>query len=144
MVWDRKRATEVSVERDVYRGSYLDFEAEADVLHPLTLQLKTIEGYSFDTDAFVVDLRGGEEILTDEDEENDEKTTRYSPGEFLIIDGDGKLIACNEVDDAEEYRRLLFIEDKPQSATSPSGYPGGYEEMEGYGEEMSGGYPYGS
>jgi len=50
------------------------------------------------------------------------------------------LIACNEVDDAEEYRRLLFIEDKPGAAAGTPGMMPGYGDMMGY---PAGGMPYG-
>jgi len=51
--------------------------------------------------------------------------------------------ACDEVDDAEEYRRLLFIEDTPKGAQgSPGMMPssGGYGDMMGY---PGGAMPYG-
>jgi len=53
------------------------------------------------------------------------------PGEYLIVDGSGRLIVCNEVNDAEDYRRLLFIEDRPGGGAAPA--------MGGYGDTM--GYP---
>jgi hypothetical protein len=118
----------------------LDFTDKADVLQPLTLQIKRIEEFEFDTEAFVADLRGGESLLLDVDKTTKEENPLPVPGEYLVVDGDGRLIACSEVDDAEEYRRLLFIEDTPGAATSgmapspdmgygdmmgyPSGYPG--------------------
>jgi hypothetical protein len=109
------------------------------VLHPLTKQIKTIEGYEFSTDAFVVDLRGGEELITDVDEENDdEETIHNTPGEFLVIDGEGNLLACNEIDDTEEYRRLTFAEDEvgPASATQDYGAPTEFGDMMDYGDMM--------
>ena len=57
-----------------------------------------------------------------------------------MIDGNGNLIACDEVDDAEEYRRLMFIEDKPASATFSMGDPGAEELDEAaYGDMYGGG-----
>jgi len=144
VVWDKKRAIEVPVERDVYRGSFLTFEQDADVLHPLSLQIKTIEKYSFGTDAFVADLRGGHDLITDEneDEDEDEKTELRTPGEFLVVDGEGNLIACNEIDDTEEYRRLRFIVDSADGGVATGGMEGGYGDMMegGYGDMMEGGY----
>ncbi len=135
VVWDRRRATEVPAEREVLRGAFLDFTDKADVLQPLTLQIKRIEEFEFDTEAFVADLRGGESLLLDVDTTTKEETPLPVPGEFLVVDGDGRLIACSEVDDAEEYRRLLFIEDTPGAATggmAPSPEMGGYGDMMGY------------
>ena len=135
-VWDRRRATEVPAEREVLRGAFLDFTDTADALHPLTLQIRRIEDYRFATDAFVADLRGGEALMVDVDKASREETPLPVPGEYLVVDGDGGLIVCNEVDDAEEYRRLLFIEDRPRGAAPAMGgydmmgYPGG---VPGYG-----------
>jgi hypothetical protein len=145
VVWDKKRAAEIPAEKEVFVGSFLDFKMNADALNPMTLQIKTVEEYSFDTDAFVADLRGGDVLIVDKDEETDEETTYYTPGEYLVIDGSGNLIACNEIDDAEEYRRLLFIEDTGETTAAPSfGYPGmegGSEGMMDYGSGYPGGFP---
>ncbi|MBL7044080.1 MAG: hypothetical protein ISR77_35960 [Pirellulaceae bacterium] len=137
MVWDDDRAAEVPAEREVYRGSFLDFTQDADALNPLNLQIKTIEGYHFATDAFVADLRGGEELITDVEKVDKEEieTKHYAPAEFLVIDGQGNLVACNEIDDTEEYRRLMFIEDK--EGTEMGGGMSGYGDMGG---DMGGGY----
>ena len=150
VVWDKRRAAEVPVEKEVHRGEFLTFDQDADVLHPLSLQIKTIEKYPFDTDAFVADFRGGGQLITDVDEEAEEKTDFFTPGEFLVVDGEGNLIACNEIDDTEEYRRLLFIVDAPDSAMAIGGgyggdmggvmMGGGYGDMmEGSGADMYGG-----
>lgn len=143
LVWDERRATEVPAMREVLRGAFLDFEQDADVLQPLTLQIKRIENYSFNTDAFLADLRGGESLMVDVDKDSKEETPLPVPGEYLVVDRNGRLIACDEVDDAEEYRRLLFIEDTPKgSQSSPGMTPssGGYGDMMGY---PGGAMPYG-
>lgn len=132
VVWDRRRATEVPAEREVLRGAFLDFTDKADVLQPLTLQIKRIEEFNFDTEAFLADLRGGESLLLDVDKTTKEEKPLSVPAEYLVIDGDGRLMVRSEVDDAEEYRRLLFIEDTPASATGgmmPSPEMGGYGDM---------------
>jgi hypothetical protein len=131
VVWDRRRATDIPAEREVLRGAFLDFTDKADVLQPLTLQIKRIENYNFATDAFVADLRGGDPLLVDVDKTSKEETPLPVPGEYLIVDGSGRLIVCNEVNDAEDYRRLLFIEDRPGGGAAPA--------MGGYGDTM--GYP---
>ncbi len=112
------------------------------MLQPATLQIKRIEDYDFDTEAFVADLRGGEALLVDVDKDRVE-TPLPVPGEYLVVDGSGRLIACSEVDDAEEYRRLLFLEDKPNAATgtAPGMSSPGYGEMMGYPGGMPSTYP---
>jgi hypothetical protein len=150
-VWDASRATEVPIEKTVYPGSFLNFTESADVLNPLALQLRTVKDYSFETDAYVVDLRGGEKLLVDKAESKDEDDVVHTtPGEMLIVDGQGNLIVCNEVDDAEDYRRFLFMDDTQQAAQSA--YGGGYGDEEGgYGGEegyemgeYGSGYPMGT
>jgi hypothetical protein len=130
VVWDRRRAVETPAERDVFRGSYLNFEQDADVLHPATLAIKRLEKYAFKTNAYVADLRGGEDLIKDVDKEARTETLYTTPGEVLVVDGLGNLVVCNEIADCEEYRRVLFIEDSPVVATAPTG-PTGYEGMEG-------------
>ena len=141
VVWDDRRATEVPSEREVLRGAFLDFTDKADVLHPLTLQIRRIEKFDFDTEAFVADLRGGEALLTDVDTKSRVETPLPVPGEYLVVDGSGRLIACNEVDDAEEFRRLLFIEDKPGGGAAAAPSMGGYGEMMGSPSGPPSGYP---
>jgi hypothetical protein len=73
--------------------------------------------------------------MVDVDKDSKQETPLPVPGEYLVVDRHGRLIACDEVDDAEEYRRLLFIEDSPSgSAGTPGMMPpgGGYGEMMGY------------
>jgi hypothetical protein len=36
----------------------------------------------------------------------------------LVVDRNGNLVACNEIDDAEDYRRLLLLDDKSGSDRS--------------------------
>ena len=115
VVWDKTRAVEVPAEREVNLGSVLNFKQNADVLHPLAGQIKTLEEYNFITEAFVADLRGGEELSK---KGKDQQKGLTAPAEYLVVDRKGNLIACNEVDDAEDYRRLLFIDDKTGSDRS--------------------------
>lgn len=144
VVWDKTRAVEVPGERTVLRGSVLDFKQNADVLHPLQQQIKTIENYDFQTGAFVADLRGGELLYEDKKKEN----PIYAPGEMLIVDGEGKLLVRNEVDDVEDYRRVMFIDDT--ATTTASTGSGGMMPMGGdpaaagadpYGGMFPGGVP---
>lgn len=97
------------------RGSVLNFQAGANVLHPLQLTLKRLEDHFFKTDAMVLDIRGGENLGTS-------KNPLPTPGEILIVDHNGELVVRNEIDDAGLYRRHLFIEDRgPEEEPSEFG-----------------------
>lgn len=144
--WDESRAVEVPAEREVRRGAYLAFKESADVLHPHTLQLKTLEDYAFDIDSLVADLSGGADLITDVDPDTDEKTVLTTPGEFLILNRNGEMVVCNEIDDNEEYRRLLFVDDAEQPMMSSPEYGSEYGSEGGYFPGVDSGYPsmYGS
>jgi hypothetical protein len=131
--WDKRRAIEVPAKKETQLGSLLNFTQNADVLHPQSFQILTVENFEFNTEAFVVDMRGGDPLI--EDRDKNERTEYPTPGEILVINGDGELVVCNEVDDVEEYRRLLFIEDQPDAATTSSDYSE---------DSSSEGYEYGS
>ncbi|TVS09040.1 MAG: hypothetical protein EA424_27895, partial [Planctomycetaceae bacterium] len=139
VAWDWRRGAEVPGERTVRRGSFLNFTQDADVMHPVTTQLKTLEEYRFNSRGLVVDMRGGEVLIVDDD--GGEKKELRSPAEFMLFDARGNLIVRNEVNDTEDYRRLLFIEDAGPTAGAGmfgSGYEGGTDMgfgspgMEGY------------
>jgi hypothetical protein len=116
VAWDRRRAVEVPAEREVRRGAFLNFTQDADVMNPLTTQLKTISQFSFASNGLVLDVRGGDPLIEDVvgDEKSGERKKLNTPGEFIVTDAEGNLIVCNEIDDTEEYRRLMFIEEAPQ------------------------------
>ena len=67
VVWDqslkigeRKVAVQVPGEVEAARGAVLNFVTSPIVMHPLTLQLKAMVDHPIQTDAVVVDFRGGE------------------------------------------------------------------------------------
>lgn len=129
VVWDTKRAVEVPGERQVYRGSVLNFTQNADVLQPMTLRIKTIEDHEFETDGFVADLRGGEPLIKETAGSGKSKSDQpdrilNAPGEYLVIDKDGNMLVRSEVSDIEEYRRLMFVEDHPVTTGAPTMGPG--------------------
>ncbi len=134
IVWDEKRAVDVPIDRVVLRGSILNFPLEYPKLpanwttpwqqtsidlrgkyqyaHPFSHQIKNIESFSSNTDWFIADIQGGENIGTKED-------PLYSPGEFAIIDANGNLIIRNELDDADEFYRFT-LKPKPEIAPDNS------------------------
>lgn len=140
IVWDETRAVDVPIDRVVLRGSVLNFpnqypklpdnwtsywkETSIDLTgkyqyaHPFTHQIKNIENFSSDTDWFIADIQGGENIGT-----KDEPI--YAPGEFAIIDASGNLIIRNELDDADEFYRYTL---KPKPEVQP-------ESLEGAGDD---------
>jgi hypothetical protein len=134
-VWDRTFAVTVPAETEVSRGSVLNFKKDAEVLHPVMHEFKLLPEYDITTNAVVVDIRGGETLPTKG------KDPMSAPGEFLLLDPDGTLIVRNELDDLDDYRDTLFIEDQPPmpSLTGQEGYGAGSESGY-YGTEGSG-YP---
>ncbi len=126
VAWDRRYAVEVPAEREVRRGAYLDFQEDADVLHPRLLQIRRFPDFPFQTGSFVADFRGGAELMTDVHPVTEEETVHRVPGEFLIINADGSMLVRNEVDTAEEYRRLMFIEDEGRRRRAGTGYTDDY------------------
>jgi hypothetical protein len=118
---------------NVARGALLNFTTNANVLHPLRMALKSLEQHDFKTDAVLLDIRGGENLGTS-------SSPLYTPGEVLLLDRDGNLIVRNEIDDAEVYRRQLFIEDRgdqDESSYDDSGLDG---DLDGdLGDDLGGG-----
>jgi hypothetical protein len=108
VLWDKNLAIEVTGELEVNRASVLNFTKSTDVLHPVTLDLKTIDNYPFTTDATVVDIRGGDSLPG-----GDRKNPLLAPGEVLILDRYGNLQAHNELDEVADYRKSLFIWEAP-------------------------------
>ena len=119
VVWDKRYAVDIPAERDVFRGTMLNFQRDAEVVHPLSLIIKMLEAYNFQTDSLVVDLRGGEELP------GKAKEKMTAPGEFAMIDGSGKLVVRNELDDMEAFRRFTLAEEKEQDSGSSTGSPFG-------------------
>lgn len=111
VVWDAKRAVAVPAERTVYRGSLLNFKHDAEVIHPVSLVIKLLKEFQFDTGALVVDLRGGETLPGPGEEK------LIAPGEFAVIDASGKLLVYNELDRIEDYRRHTLADEKEGGAT---------------------------
>lgn len=123
--WDNRLATFVPSERKVQRGSVLNFRSDVDVVNPMNLQILQIKNYDMRTDAVVVDLRGGDGPASG----------LKASGEVAIIDGDGRFLVRNELDDLESYRRHTYDFDDSMTAAQPgmmmqemlpgnSGYPG--------------------
>ena len=133
VAWDAKRATHVPAEREFRRGSLLNFTADADVLHPIKLQLLTVSQFPFKTNAVLADVDGGQALPG-----GDKDNPLHSPGEVVLVKPDGSFDIQNELDDEEAYRRYMFLEDQPSGSSGAShgydSYPSEYEEGRGFDE----------
>jgi hypothetical protein len=116
-------------EKEVHRGSILNFEKEVDVIHPSLLSIHNIGKQTFKTNTMVLDFVGGNDIPNLDARRSDKV---QAPCEILVFDGEGKLQLLDETDDAEGFRR--YLPPKPEEApTRPNGvgppgaegYPGG-------------------
>lgn len=127
-VWDPEYAANVAAQREVFRGSVLNFAATADVVHPIDLSVRRLEDFNFATDAVVLDIRGGETLPG-----GDRDNKFAAPGEFLVIDAQGKLAVANELDDIGMYRKRMIV---PDDISKQESMYGQSSESSGYGESM--------
>jgi len=118
VVWDADKAVDVPAEKEVQRGSTLNFINDADVIHPVLGIVRKLEKHAFTTNAMVADMLGGETIPP-LDRKNEHPL--QVPGEVLIFDEAGNLHVQNETDDVESFRRYLL----PEPVTPGVGQPGG-------------------
>jgi hypothetical protein len=123
VVWDDALAARVPLEQTVYRGSVLNDKATVEIAHPVDLAFREMKDYEFESDAVVVDIRGGAKLPKSPKRRDDEELR--APGEFLIVTWDGQLEATDELEDLDAYRRTLFVDDAPQAmGGGMSGMPG--------------------
>ena len=136
-VWDRKYATNVPVELYDHeeetplaqRGTVLNVQRNADVLHPISWQIHRLDGYEMETDSMVLDLRGGGKLpSTDKNEE------LKAPGEFLVMDAEGRLLVRDEISDLESYQMSLFDDKDFGPGINSARLPNMGDGMEGMGE----------
>ncbi len=89
---DAKEGIEPAGELEVSRGSIANFSAkELRVVDPHN-QVKELRDVEIKTNVVVLDVRGGRPLVPKKD--------ALSPIEVLILDPDGNLSVCNELDDA--------------------------------------------
>jgi hypothetical protein len=125
-VWDEAYSVDVPAKAsDLVRGSPLTFIRTADVVHPVTTEIKEIPGYKFRTDSVVVDISGGETIPA-ATKQNDKP--KSAPGEVLIVDGHGRLVVQNEVEDIDSLKRFA-IDEEALAAQQPGGAAGAMDPM---------------
>jgi len=127
-IWDKSLTVDVPAEQEVMRGSFLNFKATPDVVHPTKMViLRLNEPYNFDLDAMVLDIQGGERLPR-----GDRDDPLTAPSRMLLVDRDGNLIVRDEVEDMVDYRQLMIIEEDIPGANPNGG--GGL--MEGGGIPM--------
>ncbi len=87
----------VPMEMEVFEGSVLSHKAEtAEVVDPITLEIKKMPEPDFVSTTTVVDLEGGKPLKIAED--------LTEPGMILLFDQSGQLRLSEEIDDLELFR----------------------------------------
>jgi|GEM_PF-1478595 len=118
VAFDPEHAVHVPCARSVLRGSVLNFTANANVAHPISMLIKSMPDYDFRLNALVVDIRGGERLP------GNTRDPLLSPAEFAVIDANGEFIVQSELDDMDEFRKFTYYEEDTP-ATDGSGGMGG-------------------
>ncbi len=125
--FDSALAVDVPAEKEVFRGSTLNFEKEVEVIHPSLLSILPIGKYTFKNNSMVIDFVGGNDIPNVDTKRSDKV---QEPSEVLIFDGEGNLQLLDETDDIEGFRRYLPPKiEEPKNTPTPGGieqpFPGG-------------------
>lgn len=124
VVQDEKKAVDVPAKWEVYKGSAINFTLpapgdiaprEIEVIHPALGEKRKIEKYSFQTNAVVADMRGGDDIPL----VTVRTTALKAPGEILFVDSAGNMHVRDEVDDIEYFHRFIGPEEKEAKKKKP-------------------------
>ena len=106
VVWHDGLAIDVATEAKTVRGSVLNFnKKQFDVLDPVSLVIKLLKSYDFQSQFLVADVRGGEDLP------GDRKELVTAAGEYAMLDGQGNFVVLNELDDSKEYARYSFADE---------------------------------
>ena len=126
IVFDRQRAVDVPVDRNVNRGTILNFTADAEYGHPISEVINALPEFRFQTDIMVGDLRGGDQLFkgTNYEKMFEKDNLITAPGEFILFDNDGKLMVHSEIDDTDLWERFNYQTDAP-SEDAGGGMMGG-------------------
>jgi hypothetical protein len=128
VVQDDRKAVDVPAKWELFKGSAINFSLpEVDVIHPALGEKRKIEKYSFQTNAVVADMRGGEEIPVVTGEHSN---PMKAPGEILIVDAAGNMRVRDEVDDIEYFHRFIGA-DEPKETNKKKPDDGGTPNFEG-------------
>jgi hypothetical protein len=119
---------DVPIDISLSPGDVLAVTGDLDFVHPISLDVRTLDKYEFRGQAVLVDMFGGYKVG------GPTKEPLYSPGEYALISPDGELVVRAEKTDINDYRFYAFVEDK----ASGSGM-GGLGGLGGFGGEDRGG-----
>jgi hypothetical protein len=90
---------------EIREGGVLSKTAEvAEVIDPITNEIKKVTDYELKSSLSVVDLDGGVPLEMSED--------LTSPGQMLLFDSTGKLSVSNDIDDQRSFRVYSFAKEK--------------------------------
>ncbi len=93
--------------KDITEGAVLSSKAEfADVVDPITLEIKKVPDAEIVSDVTVIDIDGGEPLAIQEGD------GLLAPSLMLMFDSSGGLKVHEEVDDQEFYRIESFAEER--------------------------------
>jgi len=128
VVQDVTKHVDVPGKFEISRGSTLNFTLEKlDVIHPAYGEKRKLEKYTFQTNAVVADLRGGQEIPPLNQARDDGLT---APGEILYVDAAGNMNVRDEADDVEYFHRFVGPEtDSTKKKKPDAGEAQGFEGM---------------
>lgn len=139
MVQDSKKAVDVPAKWEVFKGSAINFTLpEVDVIHPVLGEKRKIEKYTFQTNAVVADMRGGDEIPLVTGVHNN---PLKAPGEIMFVDSAGNMHVRDEVDDIEYFHRFIEPEQTEAKQKPKDGGLDGLMGMPGIGMPSGGGIP---
>jgi len=130
VIWDQPKAMHVSGgTSELLRGTVIQFQKSVWALNPVSQMLEPYERYTFETDATLLDLRGGVE-LDKLDRKNDKAVTTI--GEALVLMPDGSLAVRGEAEYTDKFRRyhfgpLVVIEEEKGTTGGSSGSSGDKE-----------------
>lgn len=110
VVTDYRRGVEITLDRQVSRGDVLDFIATGEYAHPITWTIMSAKDFSFQTNAMVADMRGGDPLPFRKDD------NFSAPGEFAMVDANGEIIVRHQLDDDIQFRKYTFVDDDPQAS----------------------------
>lgn len=116
VLWSEKKSVDVPGVTDVSRGTALTFVKDAEVLHPVTATPRKISDFSFNTEAVVADINGGETIKA---RNLQDSSSLKTPGEMLVFDDQGRWHVLDETYDADARMRFVPEDESDEGETTP-------------------------
>ena len=105
--YDLATGARVPMELEITEGSVLSAKAEsADVVDPITLQVKKLPDAEIVSGTTVVDITGGTPLRIADDKDFN------APGFMLLYDQNGNLKVTDDISDQEYYRIYNYSDEK--------------------------------